>query len=179
MQELRAQNEALGDCYGPVQRTNGATGPAAASKSYGTVFVSRVSRLITQVALQTTSAVAVTPTECRYQVGTWDHGTLTFTPLCETANDTSMFTVSNTVYVRSFDTARGLAANLQLVRAGVYAVIAICDAPATYPTFRGNTGGTPYPLSLVPAAGIQKVAVNGTTPSVFTTLPHAIEVLVV
>jgi hypothetical protein len=105
--------------------------PTAFALTNGFVLVSiaraRRSGLVSNIAMATRGTASTTATLARMGFGLWTPETRTYTPLAETANDTTMFQSTFTGYQRAFSTGRGLAGSVYVQRGLWYAssVIAV------------------------------------------------------
>lgn len=99
------------------------TSPGTTGNMYFSFFTPLINATVTQVSMACTSVAAAGATMARIGLYTWDGATATL--VAATANDTTLWNATNTVFTRSFDTSSGLPASYNLVAGQRYAVAAI------------------------------------------------------
>lgn len=122
---------------------------SSASTSTGSLYLTTFHTLsssgtFSNISMATTgTAAAATPTVCRMGVYTSTDDGSTWTLVAATANDTSLFAATSTVYTRALDTGGGLPASYTCVAGTMYALGVLVVSAATAPSLAcaPNTAG--------------------------------------
>lgn len=118
------------------RHVGGNSGNTTTGIAYFTFFTAQTSLTVSQIAMSSGTTQASTVTTARmglYTVDSSDNITL----VARVASDTSLFTSSNTVYTRSFDTTGGYPSTYDIVAGTRYAVGVIVVA-STAPSYSGT-----------------------------------------
>jgi hypothetical protein len=109
----------------------------SAGIAYLTYFTPVITKTVSEITMRSQATAGASLTLARMGIYSFNSdGDATL--VARTANDTTLFTNTNTIYTRSFDTADGYPATYQLVAGQRYAISQIVTG-TTMPTFSGLT----------------------------------------
>lgn len=107
--------------------------------NYYVMFTPTVTATVSQVSMMTQTVASSGLTLARIGLATYDEATRVVTLVARTANDTTLFNATGTIFTRSFDTTGGYPSSYELLAGQKYA-LAWVQIGGTVASFAGYTG---------------------------------------